>query len=277
MRVLSYILIVLILTGCIAAQDNADYTAKVNFLLEKAKKHNPERYKFAFEKGAKVYPTADGNSFYLLWYPPNVKEDKTLIVSMHGSLSYAFDDFYLWFEKAKKHGHGILALQWWFEGNPPPRDYYSPNESYRAIDLALKKEQLKPQKALFHGFSRASANSYYVVLFDRDSKNNYFLLNLANSGGASEGYPMYRDVTSGKFGQTPLAGTNWATFCGYLDKNPERDGCPAMRRTGRFIKKYGGEVKLAIEDEKGDHGLFHRNPQLVDKALDLFDEMLKKQ
>lgn len=277
MRVFPYILIVLILTGCTIAQDSNSYSTKVNSLLEKAKKHNPERYKFAFDKGAKVFQTADGNSFYLLWYQADVKTDKTLIVTMHGSLSYAFDEFYLWYEKAKKHGHGILALQWWFEGNPPPRDYYFPNESYRAIDLALKQEQLKQQKALFHGFSRASANSYYVALFDRESKNNYFLLNLANSGGASEGYPMYRDVVAEKFGKTPLAGTNWATFCGYFDQNPERDGCPAMRRTGEFIKKYGGEVKLAIEDEKGDHGLFHKNPQLVDKALDLFDEMLKKQ
>lgn len=275
MRFVASIFIILISIGFAPAQDTANFPEKIQNLLEKAKQYNPERYKFAFEKGAKVFPTADGNSFYLLWYPPNVKTDKTMIVTMHGSSSYAFDEFYLWYDDAKKYGHGILALQWYFEGNPPPRDYYAPNESYREIGLALQKEGIKPQKSLFHGFSRASANSYYVTLFDRDSKNNYFLLTLANSGGAAENYPIYRDIISGKFGEKPLAGTNWMTFCGANDPNPDRDGCPAMRRTGEFIKKYGGQIKLVIEDKNADHGGFHRNKQNIKTALDLFDEMLK--
>lgn len=276
MRVLAYIFIILTLTGYTIAQDNNNFSDKVKNLLEKAKQHNSERYKFAFDKGAKVVPTDDGKSFYLLWSPPNVKAEKTMIVTMHGSLSYAFDEFYLWYDEAKKHGHGILALQWWFEGNPPPNDYYFPNEAYRELDKALKKEGIKPQKSMFHGFSRGSANSYYVTLFDRDSKNNFFLVTLSNSGGASENYPMYRDVTSGKFGEKPFAGTNWITFCGMNDQNPDRDGCPAMRRTGEFIKKYGGTIISAMEDKNGDHGGFHRSKQNIETALNLFDDLLKK-
>lgn len=277
MKILAYILTFLLFTGCTIAQNNNDLSDKIKDLLQMAKQHGSERYDFAIEKGAKILPTADGRSFYLLWYPPNIRADKTLIVTMHGSNGNAFNEFYLWYDEAKKHGHGILALQWWFEGNPPPSDYYQPNESYRELDKALKKENIKPQKSLFHGFSRASANSYYVTIFDRDSKNNYFLLNLANSGGASENYPLYRQVAAGKFGATPLTGTNWITFCGMNDQNPDRDGCPAMRRTGEFIKKYGGTVKLAIEDKNGDHGGFHRNKDNIKKALDLFDDMLKSQ
>lgn len=277
MKVFAYIFIILTLTGCTIAQDNNNFSDKVKNLLEKSKQHDSERYKFAFDKGAKILPTADGKSFYLLWYPPNSKADKTMIVTMHGSNGNVFNEFYLWYDEAKKHGHGILALQWYFEGNPPPSDYYMPNEAYRELDKALKKEEVKPQKSMFHGFSRGSANSYYVTLFDRDSKNNYFLLTLSNSGGASEGYPMYRELTSGKFGEKPLAGTNWITFCGMNDPNPERDGCPAMRRTGEFIKKYGGTIKLAMEDKNGDHGGFHRNKQNIVTALNLFDELLKIQ
>ncbi|HRH41529.1 MAG TPA: hypothetical protein PKY82_07800 [Pyrinomonadaceae bacterium] len=277
MRFFAFIFIISISISFALAQDTKEFPEKVQNLLEKIKSHDTERYRFAFEKGAKVFPTADGNSFYLLWYPPNAKADKTMIVTMHGSNGNTFNEFYLWYDEAKKHGHGILALQWYFEGNPPPKDYYAPNEAYRELDKALKKEGIKPQKSLFHGFSRGSANSYYVTIFDRDSKNNYFLVTLSNSGGASEGYPIYRDIIAGKFGEKPFAGTNWITFCGANDPNPDRDGCPAMRRTGEFIKKYGGTVKLAMEDKNGDHGGFHRNKQNIKTALDLFDELLKTQ
>lgn len=275
MRLFATILIFLISIVFAQAQDTKNLPENIQNQLEKVKQHDTERYRFAFDKGAKILPTADGKSFYLLWYPANSKADKTMIVTMHGSNGNVFNEFYLWYDEAKKHGHGILALQWYFEGNPPPNDYYMPNEAYRELDKALKKEGIKPQKSLFHGFSRGSANSYYVTLFDRDSKNNYFLVTLSNSGGASEGYPMYRELTSGKFGEKPFVGTNWITFCGMNDPNPDRDGCPAMRRTGEFIKKYGGMVKLVMEDKNGDHGGFHRNKQNIKTALDVFDELLK--
>ncbi|MBX7172536.1 MAG: hypothetical protein K1X72_16330 [Pyrinomonadaceae bacterium] len=277
MRLFATILIVLISIGFAPAQDTKNLPENIQNQLEKVKQHDTERYRFAFDKGAKILPTADGKSFYLLWSLPNSKADKTMIVTMHGSNGNVFNEFYLWYDEVKKHGHGILALQWYFEGNPPPNDYYMPNEAYRELDKALKKEGVQPQKSLFHGFSRGSANSYYITLFDRDSKNNYFLVTLSNSGGASENYPMYRELTSGKFGEKPFTGTNWITFCGMNDPNPDRDGCPAMRRTGEFIKKYGGTVKLAMEDKNGDHGGFHRNKQNIKTALDLFDELLKTQ
>lgn len=254
------------------SQEN--FSQKVQDLLKKAKEHNPNRYQFALDNGAKIYQTADQKSFYLLWFPPK-SDKKTLIVTMHGSNSYAFDEFFLWKEDAEKHGHGILALQWYFDGNKPPEDYYLPKEAYENIAPILKDLKIEKGKTMFHGFSRGSANSYYVALFDHQAKNDYFGLILSNSGGASEGYPLYREVVAEKFGKNPFEGINWMTFCGQKDPNPERDGCPAMQRTAKFIEKYGGKVKLAIEFKDGDHGGFHRNSENVEKALDLFDKILK--
>ena len=267
------ILFVLILATTTFAQ--TQYPPNIQDLLDKAKQHDSHRYQFAFDKGAKIEVTADQKSFYLLWYPPNMKADKkTLIVTLHGSSGNVFNEFFLWYDEALKHGHGILALQWYFEGTPPPRDYYAPLDVYQQIAPILKSEKIGMGKAMLHGFSRGSANSYYVTLFDRKEKNNYFGLTLSNSGGASIGYPIYTEMEKGNFGEKPFVGTNWMTFCGGLDPNPDRDGCPAMRRTAEFVTKYGGKLRLAIEDENGDHGGFHRNKANVNKSLDLFDKIL---
>lgn len=250
----------------------------VEVLLNRARAANPQRYQLAIDRGAQIGVTADNRSFYLLWYPPSKAGgpalNKTLIVTMHGSASYAFDEFFLWYDAALKHGHGILALQWWFPDQSPPQDYYSPAEVYSAIEPVLKQQNLRPGRVMLHGFSRGSANGYYVSLFDRLAKNNFIGINLANAGGASTDYPLYLDVTSGKYGSNPFAGMRWLTFCGGLDPNPDRDGCPAMRRTADFIRQYGGAVDLAIEDQNVGHGGFHQSAAYPDLALTAFDTVL---
>jgi uncharacterized protein (TIGR03437 family) len=255
--------------------DQQQFPPAVQALLDRARAANPQRYQFALDKGAQIGVTADQKSFYLLWYPPNMPAgNRTLIVTTHGSASFAFDEFFLWYDAALAHGHGILALQWWFPTEAPPRDYYSPAEVHAAVEPVLKQQAIKPGRAMLHGFSRGSANGYYVALFDRQAKNNFFGLHLANAGGASTDYPLYLEVTGGRYGATPFAGMRWATFCGGLDPNPDRDGCPAMRRTADFIEQYGGAVDLAIEDQTKGHGGFHQTPSYLDLALTAFDSVL---
>jgi transposase len=65
-------------------------------------------------------------------------------------------------------------------------------------------------------------------------------------------------------------GSRWVTSCGVRDPNPERDGCPGMRRTGDWLKNLGAEINFAIEDNTEGHGAFHRNPQNVNQVLDWF-------
>ena len=263
----------LLVPGSAAFSQQQEFSPKVQNLLNRGKELHSERYKFALDKGAKIYETSDKKSFYLLWFPPG-SDKKTVIVSLHGSNGFAFNEFYLWYEAARKHGHGIIALQWYFEGKPPT-DYYTPRESYDQIVPVLKGLKIEKGKAMFHGFSRGSANSYYVALFDQAEKTNYFSLILSNAGGAAENHPLYREIAGEKYGKKPFDGLNWITYCGELDPQPERSGCPAMRQSVKFIEKYGGSVKLAIEDKKGDHGGFLRNPDNIEKSLELFDKLTK--
>ncbi len=254
------------------------YPPRVQALLDFARAADAQRYQFALDKGAQIGVTADQNSYYLLWYPPNQTnakpEQRTLIVTLHGSEGNAFNEFFLWYNTALQHGHGILALQWYFPNTAPPRDYFAPNEAYAALEPVLKQQGLRPARALLHGFSRGSANSYYVALFDRQANNNFFGLNLSNEGGASVDYPLYQDVANGKYGERVFAGMHWMTFCGGRDPNPTRDGCPAMQRTATWLQQQGATIDLVIEDQNAGHGGFHQTPRYIDNALSAFDNLL---
>lgn len=220
---------------------------------------------------AEVIPTQDGRSFFLVWEPQAVRgKPHKWIVALHGSNGFATRDLEIWSPYLKDRNLGIINLQWWFGSGDKTQDYYSPSDIYREIDVLLRRMAIKPGDALLEGFSRGSANIYAVAALDRNKGRRYFSLFVANSGRASPDYPPTRAVDSGRFGDMPYQGSRWITSCGERDTNPERDGCPGMRRTAEWLKKLGGEVVFAIEDSSEGHGAFHRNPHNVNRVLDWY-------
>jgi hypothetical protein len=67
-----------------------------------------------------------------------------------------------------------------------------------------------------------------------------------------------------------LAGTRWVTACGERDPNPDRDGCPGMRRTGQWLKEQGATLLDAIEDPQSGHSALQLNPRNAERLLELF-------
>lgn len=221
--------------------------------------------------GTEVIPTRDGRSFFLVSEPQALKgKPHKWIVSLHGSNGFATRDLEIWSPYLKGRDLGIISLQWWFGNGAQTGDYYSPFDIYRELDLLMRRMDIKPGDAMLQGFSRGSANLYAVAALDRNKGQRYFSLFVANAGGAALDYPPTRSVDAGRFGGMPYQGTRWITSCGARDPNPDRDGCPAMQRTGEWLKKLGGEVAFAIEDGSSGHGAFHLNPQNANLALDWF-------
>ena len=246
-------------------------------LIEKAKQMRAPRVQYAQENGAHVELTSDGKSFYLYWFPEGADPAKApIIVTMHGHGSFAFEDFQVWHKFLKERGYGFLAIQWWIGEGEETSDYLKPEEMYRTFDQVLKKWNVTPGRALLHGFSRGSANIYPVAALDRQTGNNYFSLFIANAGRANSNYPPVHAIENGTFGEKPFEGTRWVTYAGGKDTNPDRDGFPAMRATGEWLKKYGATIELAIEDPNFGHGGFHMNPKNTESALDEFDKILKE-
>jgi predicted esterase len=217
--------------------------------------------------GARVERTRDGRSFALVWRPsaPPVG----WIVTLHGTGSWAHDEIVLWQPFAQQRQLGVIALQWWFGGGQQMADYYAPHEIRRELEGLMAAVGARPENTLLHGFSRGSANLYALVAMDSRTPRPLFRSIVANSGGMSADFPMNREVERGRFGAAPFADTRWWLYCGGGDPNPERDGCPAMRRSQRWLQDKGAITDLS-EDPGGDHGGFHRRGQNVERALDWF-------
>jgi hypothetical protein len=222
------------------------------------------------------------------------------------------DEFFLWQPYAERYGYTIFALQWWFGGGEAVEDYYAPQQMYpliraplqtpplragikrsrgsrgsefllyeapafrpgRFTEDVLDQHGIRPGTALLHGFSRGSANVYALTALDQQTGHHFFQLTVANAGAAAEDFPPNRDITKGVFGQAVFLGTHWVLFCGGYDEHPDRDGCPAMRRTQAWLARLGGMVEDLIEDDAAGHGGFHQHQANVTRALDVFDRLL---
>jgi len=217
-------------------------------------------------------PSADGSLTHVAWKPAGRIE--RWIVSLHGTGGSAKRDVEVWqkslggrSEGPHSRGVGVLAIQWWREqGNA----YMPPFDIYREIDFAASKLDIKPGNALLHGFSRGSANVYAVAAIDNGRGRKLFSLYVASSGGVALDFPPTRAILDGRFGPRPLAGTRWVTACGERDPNPERDGCPGMRRTGQWLKEQGAILLDVIEDPQSGHGALQLNPRNAERLLNLF-------
>ena len=109
-------------------------------LLDRGRAAAAARYQFAVDQGAQFVPTSDGRSFSILWYPPDAPAAAPLIVTLHGSSSWAFDELFLWREQAARFGYGVLALQWWFSDGESNESYYAPAELRRELAAVLRRQ-----------------------------------------------------------------------------------------------------------------------------------------
>lgn len=245
-------------------------------LIARSKQQSFAHWQDAKGKGARIVPTPDGKSFYLVWTPTGKRmEDTPVIVGIHGHGSWAVNEFSVWHPFLEQTGYSLVALQWWFGGGESTSDYYDTESMSRLLDEILVKEKVTPGKAMLHGFSRGSTQTYGLTALDRKRPEPYFAVSMANAGGAAKDYPMNRRMESGEWGEKPLLGSVWILYCGMQDPNPDRDGCPAMERTKAWISGLGGQVPLLIEDPNADHGGFHHNPSAVKRALTAFSARLK--
>jgi len=279
-QLLSWALFLLVLAGAGSEVRGATEPPQTEpRLLEQARAADPERYRFALDRGAQILPTPDGRSFYVFWAPAHWKASQRhpILVTLHGHASWAFDELYLWYPAAAKRGFAILALQWWFGQGESSWSYYLPQEMYPVMETILRGYGVLAGTALLHGFSRGSANVYALTALDQGSGNRFFKLTIANAGGAAPDFPFNVAISNGSYGQGAFAGTHWVLFCSEQDENPKRDGCPAMRNTRQWLESFGGQVDLFLEEFKQGHGGFHQNPRNVNLALDAFDHLTTAQ
>lgn len=226
------------------------------------------RGQYAVNNGAQFFSSPDSTSFYLRWFPPNTQPNTLpLIVTLHGSDGNVFNEFYLWHPYAVASNCGIVAVQW-FRGAAalPPNDYFGDTTIYSMVESALTAISYPSGKALLHGFSRGSARSYAINLYDILSGHNYFCTTISNAGSAEPNYPLYADINNNVYGSAPFSGKHWSLYCGGLDSGSSSN-CQAMSATQNWLTAKGAVVDVFIQDPTGTHGGFHLNQVNVDSVM----------
>lgn len=232
--------------------------------LVRARTRSPSRYRFARAQRAVISRTPDGRSFYVFW--PGGRRGGKVIVTLHGYVVSAIDDFSYWHRYAAPRGYGVLALQWRL--GPRSTQSYTPGEIYGQATRILRRYGIHPGQALLHGYSSSAARTYAIAALDRRAAR-YFRLFVANAGGAHRSAPLFRQVFAGGFGSRPLLASQWVMFCGGRDR-AFSTGCALTLRTARMIRRRGGRVHRVIVDRRAQHGGFLANPPSVNYTLGVF-------
>jgi hypothetical protein len=249
--------------------------------LAKTDKEDGNAYTFAEDNGAQIIPVDNGMSFAVWWQPEGFDITKdTVVVSLHGHGSWATQDFKVWYPRLTERKVAYLGLQWWFGRSLENEGYYEPDQIYRLIAEELKAKGVPVGHVIFEGFSMGGARSYGVNLYDHLCGDNYFGVNIANSGPWENDYPLYAKILSGIYGEKPFEDTRWILFCGETDVNehpstPElANVCTGMTATQTTLTSLGATVDLFIKDPTGDHGSFMINADNVNEAMDEAEKIL---
>ena len=223
-------------------------------LYDSAYAQDPIMVQFALDSGAQVIATPDGNSFYLQWFPSGSTPNTTpVVVTLHGSNGYAFHEFFSWYSQAKKHGCGIIALQWYRPNRNIPLDYFPDDTLGSYLDSALTRINYPTVKALLHGFSRGAARSYAIIFNGIQKGRDFFCTTISNSGDADPNYPLYNAINAGTYGPNVFAGKHWNLFCGGQDMIV---GCTKMTNTKTWLQSQGAIVDIFIQDPNLGHNGF---------------------
>lgn len=269
MRLSRWMLLLALVGSAQTAIAGAPLTGQAAELYEKAQ--TGRFFATSARLDPELLPTSDGRSFLTVWRAAGAATlPKRWIVSLPGTGGFATDDLAIWSPHLAGRDVGLVSVQWWLGRGDSRDSYYTPEQVYREVDLALQKLGARPGTVMLHGFSRGSANSYAIAALDAGRGKKYFALCVASSGGVGLDYPPTRAIAAGAYGDRPLEGTRWITSAGGRDPQPDRGGIPGMRRAAAWLKEQGAIVLDSIEDPESGHGALLLDPKNAKRVFDAF-------
>lgn len=224
--------------------------------------------------------TSDGKHSFLYGEPAgqNNKTTRKVIFNLPGHGTTAKTGYDAWRAQLTANGtYAFAVLDWWDGKGETNANYLTPDMVQKEIKYFMDKLGYKTTDLIIlSGFSRGSANTYPVELYDIASGKPVFDGVLSASGKYEPDYAVTPELLNQKGGK-PFSGVAWILVCGGKDPNPDRDGCPGMTETQTFLKEEGANVLGFLTDPNSGHGVLNLSKlNLAEKAMDMFDTLLTK-
>ena len=240
---------------------------------------DPESYQKLMAIGAVTVVQKGEKAFFVYWIPKGFekREEKRILVVLHGSRGNAYRHLMNFYKTARKHKFGLVSLQWGWpaeEGSTDQTqkqkyDYLNPEATYQAVSLAIKylakRYHIDSHGCALQCFSKASKQSALFAFYDKKTGNNHFRLFMAVSSEVPQNDPAMKDLLSGAQGKTPIKDCHFYLWA----SQQERNHAAAMQHTKKMLESIGGVVeKLVIGPEK--HSGFNHNLLYQEEAVQLW-------
>lgn len=197
---------------------------------------------------------------------------------MHGTRGNAYRHLSNFLDTAKRHGFGILSVQWGWPADKQGRQYryiQDARKIYALINAGLayldRRYAITQGECAWLGFSRSSTQCAVFAHLDKNEGEKYFALFIAASGGIGKNLPIMRELLSGRHGAEPLAGQHFYLWGGKRDR---AHGEESMHRSQAIIEQLGGTVDILRIGQEG-HGGFNHNRRYQEEAWALWDSLCK--
>ncbi|MBS4097136.1 MAG: hypothetical protein KGZ83_09930 [Sulfuricella sp.] len=275
-------------SGISGTQSGAVYSATQAFkpaLVETSQDYlgvykTSTNYAQVASQGMKVINLPDEESYAVYWQPSSMQQGRVM-VAVHGTDGTPYAELKDEIEFGTKYGYAVLGILW---QNQRTKSYYSATQVYRIIHKALQhvKERYGNDlsRVAYVGFSRGSAVSYETTYLDRMGYR-YFDLTISHSGGiptslavaptsSSDPDLFFSNLTYGRLGSNPLAGTKFFLYCGEKDEQWGTEMCKQFDNANSLIQKNGGTVVEFIRDADGTHAGYRANSAYHEKGVSQF-------
>lgn len=238
-------------------------------------------YSQVSSQGIKVINLPEEESFAVYWQPEKMQQGRVMVL-VHGTDGTPYAEVKDELELAAKYGYAVLGILW---QNQRSKTYATATQVYRIIHKALQHVKEKYgndlSRVAYVGFSRGSAVSYETTYLDRQGYK-YFDLTISHSGGipttlsvtpsdtSSNPDVFFSNLTYGKLGSAPLAGSKFFLYCGEKDEQWGTEMCKQFDNANSLILKNGGTVVEFIRDANGTHGGYRSNSAYHEKGVSQF-------
>lgn len=221
---------------------------------------------------------SDGEHAFVYGAPAgdNNAEVRKLVISLPGHGSTAAQDYEAWRRHVEGGSWAVASVDWWDGGGETIENYLSPPEVVALVrDFLTEQGYDSDDMIVLEGFSRGSANTYAVMANDRLDGEPVFDAVISASGKYQDTFPLTATPLDPALEPTLYDGVPWVLACGWLDPEPDRDGCPGMHDTADWLGGHGADVLAVLEDPNAGHGAFHAgNLGLPGEALSLIEAAL---